>query len=207
MMFLVGKIFFYLFLAGAIGAVSGWLMRNLQGQRSEESASRAAHDAKSKLPQMESLLRGRDEQIARLKAQLGELTAEAKEHAREVRALEDELQAKQSELSKALEAQAGSVQHNPLIDTAGEDGQSAAEIALLQTEVDQLRAQLQTESRLAGENASSDLARELNDLRAQLENESERVRDLERERDLQANSLQALNQQLELARNRQVANG
>ena len=181
MMFLVGKIFIYLFLAGAIGAVSGWLMRNLQGQRSEESASRAAHDAKSKLPQMESLLRGRDEQIAKLKAQLGELTAEAKAHAREVHALEDELQAKQGELSKALEGQAGGVQHNPLIDTAGEDAESAAEIALLQTEVDQLRAQLECEG--------------------------ERVRDLERERDLQASSLQALNQQLELARNRQVANG
>ena len=64
MIFLIAKIFVYLLLAGFVGAAAGWLTRNLQAQRSDENASRAVNDAKSKMPQLESLLRGRDEQVA-----------------------------------------------------------------------------------------------------------------------------------------------
>jgi IMP dehydrogenase/GMP reductase len=61
--YLIFKMFVYLILAGGIGGPAGWLLRNLQAQQSEEKARRVVTDAKSKVPQLESLLRGRDEQV------------------------------------------------------------------------------------------------------------------------------------------------
>ena len=78
MIFLLLKMFIYLVLAALVGGGAGWLLRNLQAQKSEESAHRSANDAKSKLPQLESLLRSRDEQIAKYKAQFAEVKAEFK---------------------------------------------------------------------------------------------------------------------------------
>ena len=70
--------FVYLVLAGAIGVAAGWLLRNLQAQQSEEMARRQVHDAKSKMPQLESLLRGRDEQITKLKEEIRERRTHSK---------------------------------------------------------------------------------------------------------------------------------
>ena len=81
MIFLIAKMFIYLLLAAGIGFAAGWLLRNLQAQQSEEKAQRAVHDVKSKLPQLESLLRGRDDQIVRLQAEIRERRQEHKETA------------------------------------------------------------------------------------------------------------------------------
>ena len=69
MTYLIVKIFIYLLLAGGIGFAAGWLFRNFESQKKEERAQRAINDAKSKVPQLESMLRGRDEQIQKLKSE------------------------------------------------------------------------------------------------------------------------------------------
>ena len=94
MIFLIFNIFIYLLLAGLIGAAAGWLMRNLQAQRGEEEAARAVADAKSKLPQMESMLRSRDEQVAKLKIQFAEAGIELKAQTQALGTMEKENQSK-----------------------------------------------------------------------------------------------------------------
>lgn len=95
MIFLIAKMFIYLLLAAGIGFAAGWLLRNLQAQQSEEKAQRAVHDVKSKLPQLESLLRGRDDQIVRLQAEIRERRQEHKETAQALSKVQAELQNEQ----------------------------------------------------------------------------------------------------------------
>jgi chromosome segregation ATPase len=228
MIFLIGKIFVYMLLAGVVGAAAGWLFRNLQAQRTEESASRAVHDAKSKVPQIESLLRGRDEQILKLKGHLQETKSGLAERDQNLRTLEHQLR-EQEQLAKRWQQSAeakkpvdgdsfdlvesessGSTDTDQLIAELSSEiarlkvelAKSAATPALdegdetfLQVEVEAMRLELQKiQSNL--EVTSTDLV-----------NEQRKVHELERERELQNKSLQALHQQLELVRTRRVANG
>ena len=100
MIFLIFNIFIYLLLASLIGAAAGWLLRNLQAQRREEAATLAVADARSKLPQMETLLRGRDEQLTKLKSQFAEVSSELKALAQAPNTLEEENQQLQRELTR-----------------------------------------------------------------------------------------------------------
>ena len=100
MIFLILKMFIYLLLAAAIGGAAGWLFRNLQAQKTEENANRAVNDAKAKLPQLESLLRGRDEQINKLKDQLTEARSQLNEQDQEHRATEQQLKEKEREVRR-----------------------------------------------------------------------------------------------------------
>ena len=236
MIFLIGKIFIYMFLAMFIGIAAGWLLRNLQAQRNEESAARAMHDAKSKLPQIESLLRGRDEQITKLKEHLQEAKTSFAEHDQDLRTVQQKLR-EQERLAKRWQqsAEAKSAGANDLVDLDAAAVDSSDNNALVD-EVDEgetnvLIAELSSEiSRLKGEleqaqsHPSDDetlLSVEVESLRAQLEraesklaiattdltDEQNKVGELERERELQNKSLQVLHQQLELERTRRVANG
>ncbi len=97
MIYLIIKMFFYLLVAAGIGGAAGWLLRNLQAQQAEEKARREVADAKSKVPQLESLLRGRDEQVAKLKNEIRERRQENKNQVQEIKAAAQELQEQRRE--------------------------------------------------------------------------------------------------------------
>ncbi|MCR9261604.1 MAG: hypothetical protein NXH95_17945 [Pseudomonadaceae bacterium] len=230
MMFLIGKIFIYLLLAGGIGGAAGWLARNLQAQRTEENAQRSVTDVKAKLPQLESLLRGRDEQIQKLKAEIADRKAAAGELEQELRAGEQALR-EQQRISARLQQTADARKSKSLTDfDLGEDGEQdsdttdtdnliaelSAEIARLKaqlaepapaqmtTDADETLLQIETE---ALRNKLVSTESKLSAIHADLMQEQNKVSELERERELQNKSLQVLHQQLELERTRRVASG
>ena len=226
MIFLIGKIFVYLLLAGVVGAAAGWLFRNLQAQRTEESAQRAAHDAKAKLPQLESLLRGRDEQISKLKDMLAEKKEEFAQQTQDMREMEQRLRDQEREARRWQES-AEAHQHAGMEEYEA-DGDSTADadglIAELSQEISRLKDQLAVReaspevSEAAASTVDSEevealrtrlaqAEKELAVAQADLVHEQNKVLELERERELQNRSLQVLHQQLDLERTRRVANG
>lgn len=67
MTFLILKIAAYLTAALVLGIAAGWVSRHVTAQREEESSSRALNDNRAKVPQLESLIRVRDDEIQRIK--------------------------------------------------------------------------------------------------------------------------------------------
>ena len=235
MIFLITKIFGYLLVAGGVGVGAGWLTRNLQAQRIEENSSRAVHDAKSKVPQLESLLRGRDEQVAKLKEQVTEARGKLNEADQELRTGEQSLREQQRETKRwqqSAEAARGveGESESEGFDITGEDnpqdsGDTNGLITELSQEITRLKAQLDqagSDPVDAGQSGDDVLLQvEMEALRAQLTRaesslrtamselvlEQTKVAELERERELQNKSLQVLHQQLDLERTRRVAAG
>lgn len=72
MIFLILKIFIYLFLALAAGVGAGWILRHVAASKQDDEMQRTLSDARARVPQFESLIRSRDEQINRLKDDLKE---------------------------------------------------------------------------------------------------------------------------------------
>jgi DNA repair exonuclease SbcCD ATPase subunit len=232
MIFLIGKIFVYLVLAGAIGGAAGWLLRNLQAQRTEENALRSVTDAKSKLPQLESLLRGRDEQIQKLKAEIADRKTQTGELEQQIRSGEQSLR-EQQRLAERLQHTVDARKSKEMsdFDLAGETEVEAVPdstdtdklIAELSAEISRLKEQLAQPAPVSVQDSGEEavLQIELEDLRekltsaqgklhtthADLMQEQNKVSELERERELQNKSLQVLHQQLELERTRRTANG
>ena len=227
MIFLIGKIFIYLLVAGLVGALAGWLVRNLQAQRTEESAQRAAHDAKAKLPQLESLLRARDEQVTKLKGMLTEKKAEFAGYEQKMRDMEQQMRELEREARRwqeRAEARQGDDLHD--IDMQGDrTGDADGLIAELSREITRLKDELAAAGAGTGVTRADHLqvvdAAEVEQLRARLAeaerelelakadllDEQNKVLELERERELQNKSLQVLYQQLDLERTRRAANG
>lgn len=233
-MFLIGKMFIYLFLAGAVGGIAGWLFRNLQAQRTEESANRAAHDAKAKLPQLESLLRGRDEQITKLKdmlaenktgfgeqgAQLRELEAQVKEAQREASRWQRSAQAAQGvsqdtsidEFDIAADGVAGGVAKGS--DLSGSTDQSDLDadkvIAELSQEISRLKEALAAKSAqltAVGDTQSGDSTETESLLKMEMEALRSQLAAAEKElAALRSDLEQARNQVLELERERELQN-
>lgn len=229
-MFLIGKIFIYLLLAGGIGGAAGWLARNLQAQRTEENAQRSVTDVKAKLPQLESLLRGRDEQIQKLKAEIADRKAAASELEQQLRAgeqtlreqqrvsarLQQTVDARQSKSLTDFDLSADGEQDTDTTDTDNLIAELSAEIARLKAQLaepapvqatadaDETLLQIETE---ALRNRLVSTEGKLNAIHADLLQEQNKVSELERERELQNKSLQVLHQQLELERTRRVASG
>lgn len=69
-MFLMGQIFAYLTLAMCVGAAAGWLLRNIQAQRQQAAASKETTQARARVPQLETLLQQREQQISELQQAL-----------------------------------------------------------------------------------------------------------------------------------------
>ncbi len=111
MIFLILKIFVYLLLALAAGIGAGWLLRHLAAARQEEDMQRTLADARARVPQFESLIRSRDEQIKRLKDELKEKDVRINGLVDDVREAELTLKDKDREL-KDLTAR-----HETVIDT------------------------------------------------------------------------------------------
>lgn len=72
MIYLILKIFVYMLLALLAGAGAGWVLRHIAASRQDEETQRTLADARARVPQFESLIRSRDEQINRLKEDLRE---------------------------------------------------------------------------------------------------------------------------------------
>jgi chromosome segregation ATPase len=68
--FLILKMFVYLLLALLAGVGAGWVLRHIAAAKQEEDMQRTLADARARVPQFESLIRSRDEQIKRLKEEL-----------------------------------------------------------------------------------------------------------------------------------------
>ncbi len=208
MTFLIVKIFVYLLLAGGIGFGAGWLMRNLQAQKQTEDATRAMNDAKAKLPQLESLVRGRDEQLKRMRDELTELKTDLKDRTRELKQSQQEAEKNGQELLrvKAAAQEKASISagvssdyedsstYNELVDGAVDSAPAAPPktdksdadriIAELSQEIAQLKAKLASAAR-SGDTTLADA--ELDAARLQirkLERELAEVKsDLEREKE------------------------
>lgn len=67
MTFLILKIAVYLTVALVLGIAAGWVSRHVTAQRETETSSRALNDNRAKVPQLESLIRVRDDEIQRIK--------------------------------------------------------------------------------------------------------------------------------------------
>ncbi len=114
MMFLILKIFVYLVIALLLGGAAGFLLRQLKAQSEAEELQRNLQDAKSKIPQLESLLRARDERIRQL-SKSAEAHSEAtkgsrvqdEEHARQLREKDMELQRLRSRVTALEQEQSG----------------------------------------------------------------------------------------------------
>lgn len=226
MTFLILKILLYLILALGVGLVAGWLIRNLQAQKSEESAQRAVHDAKAKLPQLESMIRSRDDQSNKLKNELNDTKNVAKQMQQELRQMEVKLRDAERDAKRwqqAADAKKSADGHETLgLDET--DDSSDQLITELSQEIARLKAQLQEATRGAVQAQQQDdglsqtefdalqlqfanTRRELKSVANELKLERDRVVELERERELQNKSLQVLHQQLELERSRRAASG
>jgi chromosome segregation ATPase len=226
MTFLIFKIFVYLLLALGVGLVAGWLIRNLQAQKSEESAQRAMHDAKAKLPQLESMIRSRDDKSTKLKKELDDTKNVAKQMQQELRQLEVKL--RDAERDAKRWQQAADAKKTAGVDTLELDdtGEHADDqlIAELSQEITRLKSQVDQANRQAMQFRPDDdglsqteldalqlqfanARRELKSVANELKLERDRVVELERERELQNKSLQVLHQQLELERSRRTASG
>lgn len=70
MIYLILKMFIYLLLALCAGTGAGWVLRHITAAKQEEEMQRTLADARARVPQFESLIRTRDEQIDRLKEEL-----------------------------------------------------------------------------------------------------------------------------------------
>ena len=105
MIYLVFKIFVYLALALGLGAAGGWLLRNLAATRQEETLNRQLIEARGRIPQLESRLRGQDEMTAKLKAQLKENKAQVVELNQALKEREEALVQKEQALTR-LQARA-----------------------------------------------------------------------------------------------------
>ncbi len=104
MIFLILKMFVYLLLALLAGTGAGWVLRHLAAARQEEDMQRTLADARARVPQFESLIRSRDEQINRLKDDMKEKDARINGLSLELRDAENALRDKTREL-KTLAAQ------------------------------------------------------------------------------------------------------
>lgn len=233
MIYLIVKMAVYLVAAVATGAGAGWLTRNLAAIRREDELQRQLTDVKAKLPQYDSLMRARDEQLQSLRDELKTKDARIGELRDELAAGEKELRSKTRELKEAQARAGGSL---PVAED-GDASQSDERVAELSAELGRLHSELSdARVRLAAAEAAASSSAEAqnldesievalrselvelesrlqdNDQEAErlnklLEQERRRVIELERERELQAKSLQLLHQQLDVERGRAAAQG
>ena len=98
MIYLVLKIFVYLLLALLMGAGAGWLLRQLSAQRESELLKRALNDAKSRIPQLESTARHRDERLRQMRDELEQRQEALDEQSRQMSELAESLRKKEREL-------------------------------------------------------------------------------------------------------------
>ncbi len=206
MTFLVSKIFAYLAVALAGGAGVGWMLR-ARVKAEEQVDTSEMVSLQGRVDQLERALASRDEEIATLErnaapaeeterqaAELNAKTHRVVQLEEQVRALHVQLELAGSQPASDEADSLISALHNEiarlrdaLVEAQSAPGRSAAELE---------RASKELEARLVRK------AAELDRLEQALAREERKVRELERERELQNKSLHVLHQQLELERDR-----
>lgn len=124
MIYLIMKIFLYLFIALIVGVGAGWLIRNIAAARKEDELNKLISEVRARVPQFESLMRTRDEQAQKLRADLKSQEAKQTELQSTLRLRELELRDRTRELS-ALSAR------NAALEGTG-DSQDMMDVDLLQ---------------------------------------------------------------------------
>jgi chromosome segregation ATPase len=94
------KMFLYLAVALVAGFAAGWLTRNLMAGRKEDELHRTLSETKSKLPQFESLMRSRDEQMKVLRQEVKDKDTRIGELHEEIGTQEKTLRESDRELKK-----------------------------------------------------------------------------------------------------------
>lgn len=150
MIYLILKMFLYLLLALVAGGGAGWLLRHLAATRQDEEMQRTLADARARVPQFESLIRSRDEQISRLKEDLKEKDVRINGLVSEVREAENAAREKERELkahvarNESLDLAESPAAGELLETSAGSDTGTAgveAELDRLNRELAEARAQ------------------------------------------------------------------
>jgi len=214
MIFLIVEILGFLLLALLAGVAAGWLLRDLVSSKREESAQRAMVETRARVPQLEAQVRAREQQLGTVQEQLAQRDEQ-------IQSLQDVVKEKEAELrAKVRELKASNRDSATLaFEEDAASGGSPAEAPLaqserlrgLETEAAELRralaeAQAELAARPGADAAGADpgaltaAQAELEALQGVLERERRRVAELERERELQNQSLKLLHQQLELGR-------
>ncbi len=119
MIYLILKMFVYLLLALFAGAGAGWVLRHIAASKQEEDMQRTLADARARVPQFESHIRSRDEQISRLKEDLKEKDVRINGLVDDVREAELALKDRDRELKQAV------AQHETLDDLASDPAAAA----------------------------------------------------------------------------------
>ena len=101
MIYLIMKMFVYLAVALLAGFGAGWLTRNLMAAKKEDELHRTVSETKSRMPQFESLMRTRDEQMKTLRQELKDKDARIGELHEEMDAQDKTLKEKDRELKSA----------------------------------------------------------------------------------------------------------
>lgn len=142
MIYLILKMFVYLLLALFAGAGAGWVLRHIAASKQEEDMQRTLADARARVPQFESHIRSRDEQISRLKEELKEKDVRINGLVDDVREAELALKDRDRELKQAV------AQHETLDDLAPDPAaevtstdQALSTVASLEGALKEARAQ------------------------------------------------------------------
>ncbi len=210
MIYLVGQIFFYLAIALITGVVTGWLLAQLRRRSTLATVGTQVSQLRRDLARREEALVAAEQRASELAAQAQEpkVSPALTEIAAQLREQCDTQAARLSDLQLEL---ARVVQEHGAA-RAGEEASNNL-ITALHTEIARLRQELQTKSavnlkpaealELANKELEGRLIRKLSEvdrLEQALAAEERRVRELERERELQNKSLHVLHQQLEIER-------
>ena len=122
MIYLILKMFFYLLLALLAGGAAGWILRHIMAAKQDEDMQRTLADARARVPQFESLIRSRDEQINRLKDELKDKDVRINGLVEDVRAAENDAKDKERALKQHI-AQHETLEDLADADSAGDAGQ------------------------------------------------------------------------------------
>jgi uncharacterized protein HemX len=96
--YLILKIFIYLALALGVGFGAGWLTRNIAGAKREEALQKTVMEARGRVPQFESLMRTRDEQVQRLRDELSGKDSRIAELSAEVHGKDEEIRSARKDI-------------------------------------------------------------------------------------------------------------
>ena len=169
MIYLILKIFIYLLLSLGIGFAGGWLTRNIAGAKREDTLHKTVTEARARVPQFESLMRTRDEQVQRLRDEMSGKDARIAELSGALHGKEEQIRSTQREINnlasrnQALESsgdeeEAAVLMGGEIVDLGGPDSSAdPAEIAALRADVERLNSEL-AEARVALADAVAEAA-------------------------------------------------
>lgn len=154
MIYLIAKIFLYMLLTLCLGFAAGWLSRNIVGAKREEELQKSVTESRSRVPQFESLMRSRDEQVRKMREELSGKDKRIAELSADLQGKDAEIRRAQQEASKLAsrnQALENLEQHQPGDAALGHDiGDSngviasadADTVAALEAELNSVKQQL-----------------------------------------------------------------